>query len=235
MLEFIWRSFMSMERWHEIIYWCSFKLTSAEFPSVSLFLLFIICLLIINAPCLTYFKLLVRSQTKDTTSLGCAIAAGRAEGIDLIDFSPQNRGYSVKVHHDTYLPTSTDEDRKARNKKWKMAVERSYGWATTTITSKMTSNLNDSHHDSSSSALLSKLWDNLHQRSFINSSQNPLRHFSHDSVHSFFLSFSPLRWTIHNVVINSYHDVHYRLILPIGFVKRLQMSVKLSKNSFQRW
>ena len=90
----------------------------------------------------------VRSQTKDTTSLGCAIAAGRAKGIDLFDYTPQNRVYSVKVHHDTYLPTSTDEDRKARNKKWKMAVERSYGWKTTIKSTTMTSKLPDSHHDS---------------------------------------------------------------------------------------
>lgn len=91
----------------------------------------------------------VRSLTKDTTSLGCAIAAGRAEGIDLVDLSPQNRVYSVKVYRDTYLPTSTDEDRKARNKKWKMAVERSYGWATTIKSSTMTSNYAETHQDSS--------------------------------------------------------------------------------------
>lgn len=83
----------------------------------------------------------MRSQTKDTTSLGCAIAAAAAEGIDLFDFSPQNRRYSVKVHHDTYLPTTTVEDRRARNRKWKMAVERSYGWATSIKSTKMTSNL----------------------------------------------------------------------------------------------
>lgn len=91
----------------------------------------------------------VQSQTKDTTSLGCAIAAGNAEGIGLTDLSPQNRVYSVKVHRDTYLPTSTDEDRKARIKKWKMAVERSYGWATTIKSSTMTSNYAETHQDSS--------------------------------------------------------------------------------------
>lgn len=99
----------------------------------------------------------MRSQTNDTTSLGCAIAAGRAEGIDLIDFSPQNRVYSVKVHHDTYLPTSTDEDRKARNKKWKMAVERSYGWASPTKTAKMTSNSPQKNHHHTSSLVMCKL------------------------------------------------------------------------------
>lgn len=99
----------------------------------------------------------MRSQTNDTTSLGCAIAAARAEGIDLIDFSPQNRAYSVKVHYDTYLPTSTDEDRRARKKKWKMAVERSYGWASSTKSITMTrKKLHETHHQISSS-MLSKL------------------------------------------------------------------------------
>lgn len=72
----------------------------------------------------------VRSQTKDTTSLGCAIAAARADGINLIDLKPENRVYTVKIHHDTYLPSVTDENRHARINKWKMAVQRSYGWAT---------------------------------------------------------------------------------------------------------
>lgn len=72
---------------------------------------------------------ILRSQSDDTTSLGAAIAAAHAEGIDLVDLRPENRFYSVKVHHDTYLPTITLDERRARNKKWKMAVERSYSWA----------------------------------------------------------------------------------------------------------
>jgi hypothetical protein len=108
-----------------------------------------------NFKCL-FGLVLVRSQTNDTTSVGCAIAAGRAEGIDLIDFSPQNRVYSVKVHHDTFLPSCTDEDRKARNKKWKKAVERSYGWATPIKSTAMTSKLKKSRHVSSSN-MFSKL------------------------------------------------------------------------------
>lgn len=84
------------------------------------------------------------------------MAAARAEGIDLVDFSPQNR--IVKVHHDTYLPTSTDEDRRARNKKWKMAVGRSYGWASTIKSQTMTSKLKLNHHqNASSSKMLCKL------------------------------------------------------------------------------
>ncbi|CAG4996247.1 unnamed protein product [Parnassius apollo] len=38
-------------------------------------------------------------------------------------------------HHatlaDTFLPTTTDDDRNVRYTKWKMAVQRSLGWATT--------------------------------------------------------------------------------------------------------
>lgn len=81
---------------------------------------------------------ILRSESSDTTSLGCAIAAAYAEGIDLVDLRPENRVYSVKVHHDTYLPTTTTEDRRARNKKWKMAVERSYGWAVPVKSTTMT-------------------------------------------------------------------------------------------------
>lgn len=80
----------------------------------------------------------LKSQSSDPTSLGCAIAAAYAEGIDLVDLRPENRVYSVKVHYDTYLPTTTIEDRRARNKKWKMAVERSYGWAVSVKSSTMT-------------------------------------------------------------------------------------------------
>lgn len=81
---------------------------------------------------------ILRSQNDCTTSLGCAIAAAHAEGIDLVDLRPENRVYSVKVHHDTYLPTITVEERRARNKKWKMAVERSYGWAVPVKSATMT-------------------------------------------------------------------------------------------------
>lgn len=121
----------------------------------------------------------VRSQTKDSTSLGCAIAAGRAEGIDLIDLSPQNRVYSAKVHRDTFLPTSTIEDRKARNKKWKMAVERSYGWATTIKSSTMTSNYETIYEEThqASSQMLCKLWDDSRELLFSQSFNNPFLPF----------------------------------------------------------
>lgn len=85
----------------------------------------------------------MRSQTKDTTSLGAAIAAGHAEGIDLIDLKPENRFDNIKIHHDTFLPSVTEADRRARIKKWKMAIERSYGWVSIkedpTMTSKFIS------------------------------------------------------------------------------------------------
>ncbi|KAG7295233.1 hypothetical protein JYU34_022206 [Plutella xylostella] len=35
------------------------------------------------------------------------------------------------THSHTFLPTTTDDDRDARYTKWKMAVQRSLGWATT--------------------------------------------------------------------------------------------------------
>lgn len=153
MLEFTSQSCMWTGKWRRTIFWCNCKLISAGFPFVSLFYQW-------NVSCLNFLShwILVRSQTNDTTSLGCAIAAGRAEGIDLVDLSPQNRVYSVKVHHDTYLPTSTDEDRKARVKKWKMAVERSYGWAISSTTqTAMTSKLN---HKIKLLFWLRKLWNN---------------------------------------------------------------------------
>lgn len=81
---------------------------------------------------------ILRSTSEDTTSLGCAIAAAYAEGIDLVDLRPENREFTVKVHHDTYLPTTTIYERRNRIKKWKMAVERSYGWASKTQNSSMT-------------------------------------------------------------------------------------------------
>lgn len=71
---------------------------------------------------------ILKSQTPDTTALGCAMAAGQADGINLIDLRPENRVYSVKIHHDTFLPTATQEDRNARIANWKKAVQRSYGW-----------------------------------------------------------------------------------------------------------
>lgn len=75
------------------------------------------------------------------------MAAGQAEGIELWDMQAENH---ESVPTDTYLPTTTDEgrliviikfisiksfkyisERDLRYNKWKMAVQRSLGWATT--------------------------------------------------------------------------------------------------------
>lgn len=65
----------------------------------------------------------LRSKESDTTSRGAAVAAGLADGVNVLlrpDFN--------KRLHDTYLPTTTLDERNARYSKWKMAVERSLGW-----------------------------------------------------------------------------------------------------------
>lgn len=65
----------------------------------------------------------LRSTETDPTSRGAAVAAGLADGINILLRAEFN-----KVLHDTYLPTTTIEERNARYSKWKMAVERSLGW-----------------------------------------------------------------------------------------------------------
>ncbi|KAK9883116.1 hypothetical protein WA026_001316 [Henosepilachna vigintioctopunctata] len=67
-----------------------------------------------------------RSQTVDVVPLGAAIAASQAEGIEAWDLSQEGRQV---VPNDTFLPTSTENERDARYTKWKMAVQRSLGWA----------------------------------------------------------------------------------------------------------
>ncbi|KDR15118.1 glycerol kinase isoform X2 [Zootermopsis nevadensis] len=61
-------------------------------------------------------------------ALGVAMAAGQAEGIGVWDLYKEPE---VPVVHDTFIPTTTHEERDARYSKWKMAVKRSLGWATT--------------------------------------------------------------------------------------------------------
>ncbi|KAG5315040.1 GLPK kinase, partial [Pseudoatta argentina] len=76
-----------------------------------------------------------RSTMPDITALGVAMVAGHAEGIDVWDLE----GEEVEtVPTDTFLPTTTPEERDARYKKWKMAVERSLGWATCKMSDQMT-------------------------------------------------------------------------------------------------
>jgi len=69
-----------------------------------------------------------RAQSQDVTALGVAMIAGQAQGIDAWDISAEHR---ESVPSDTFLPTITEDERDARYTKWKMAVQRSLGWATT--------------------------------------------------------------------------------------------------------
>lgn len=76
-----------------------------------------------------------RSTVSDMTALGAAMVAGHAEGINAWEFE----GEEVEtVPTDTFLPTTTPEERDARYKKWKMAVERSLGWVSTQKSDQMT-------------------------------------------------------------------------------------------------
>uniref|UniRef100_A0A0C9RC94 glycerol kinase n=2 Tax=Fopius arisanus TaxID=64838 RepID=A0A0C9RC94_9HYME len=76
-----------------------------------------------------------RSKMPDITTLGAAVAAGQAEGIEVWDLE----GEEVEtVPSDTFLPTTTPEERDARYKKWKMAVQRSLGWAAVKMSDQMT-------------------------------------------------------------------------------------------------
>lgn len=70
---------------------------------------------------------LFRSQLVDTTAFGAALCAANAEGIDLCLIKPEKKSYDF-VFYDTFLPTTTDEERNVRYIKWKKAVERSLGW-----------------------------------------------------------------------------------------------------------
>ncbi|XP_033210866.1 glycerol kinase [Belonocnema kinseyi] len=76
-----------------------------------------------------------RSRMPDITALGAAKAAGHAEGIDVWEL--EGEGVET-VAMDTFLPTTTPEERDARYKKWKMAVQRSLGWASVKMSDQMT-------------------------------------------------------------------------------------------------
>nr|CAI5864887.1 unnamed protein product [Callosobruchus analis] len=77
----------------------------------------------------------IRAQSQDITALGTAMAAGAAKGIDAWDIYSEEREL---VPSDTFLPTSTESERDARYTKWKMAVQRSLGWALAKKSSVMT-------------------------------------------------------------------------------------------------
>ncbi|XP_060808028.1 glycerol kinase isoform X2 [Amyelois transitella] len=69
----------------------------------------------------------------DMSALGVGAVAGRACGAWGADWWRSQRS---RTH--TFLPTTTHDDRDARYTKWKMAVQRSLGWATTKKTITMT-------------------------------------------------------------------------------------------------
>ncbi|CAG9856142.1 unnamed protein product [Phyllotreta striolata] len=68
----------------------------------------------------------IRAETEDITALGAAMAAGAARGVDIWNIHSEESEL-IPIH--TFLPTSTTNERDARYKKWKMAVQRSLGWA----------------------------------------------------------------------------------------------------------
>ncbi|XP_047509709.1 glycerol kinase-like isoform X4 [Pieris napi] len=68
----------------------------------------------------------MRAHTWDMSALGVAIMAGNSVGVWSCERWKQHA-----TPTDTFLPTTTDDDRDARYTKWKMAVQRSLGWATT--------------------------------------------------------------------------------------------------------
>jgi glycerol kinase len=65
----------------------------------------------------------MRPVMAETTALGAAMAAGSAEGIEVWDLNNIQ-----PVPCDIFNPLIKEDDRDARYSKWKMAVERSFGW-----------------------------------------------------------------------------------------------------------
>ncbi|KAL7293733.1 hypothetical protein TKK_0012803 [Trichogramma kaykai] len=76
-----------------------------------------------------------RSKSADMTALGAAKAAGNATGIDLWTLDNEE---SESVSNDEFLPTTTIEERDKRYKRWRMAVQRSLGWASVKMSPQMT-------------------------------------------------------------------------------------------------
>ncbi|XP_033213009.1 glycerol kinase-like isoform X2 [Belonocnema kinseyi] len=65
----------------------------------------------------------VRPLMCETTALGAAVAAGRAEGIRRWDVR-----LDVPVPSDTFMPSITDNERDILYSQWKRAIKRSLGW-----------------------------------------------------------------------------------------------------------
>jgi len=81
------------------------------------------------------FMIAVRSGVNDKAAMGVALAAGQATGVELVTLT-QKPIPSVQV--DLFTPLPDEGERRARYQKWKMAVARSLGWATTTKSTAMT-------------------------------------------------------------------------------------------------
>lgn len=77
----------------------------------------------------------VRQVLSEVTSLGAAIAAGSAEGINVWSIDKFKEHHSA---HEKFVPSITEDERDIRYTKWKMAVERSLGWAVPKKSTKMT-------------------------------------------------------------------------------------------------
>ncbi|KAJ0170555.1 hypothetical protein K1T71_013926 [Dendrolimus kikuchii] len=67
----------------------------------------------------------LRAHSWDMSALGVAIVAGNSVGVWSCEKWKRHATAT-----DTFLPTTTDDDRDARYTKWKMAVQRALGWAT---------------------------------------------------------------------------------------------------------
>lgn len=80
----------------------------------------------------------LKTEVSDPAAVGTAMAAAQARGIDLYNMEPDSRDYQLHITHETFLPTTTEEERNARYTKWKMAVQRSLGWAVTKKSEAMT-------------------------------------------------------------------------------------------------
>ncbi|XP_046400391.1 glycerol kinase-like [Ischnura elegans] len=78
----------------------------------------------------------VRQVLAEVTSLGAAIAAGSAEGINVwsIEDFKKHQGSASEM----FVPAISTDERDVRYNKWKMAVERSLGWAAPKKSPKMT-------------------------------------------------------------------------------------------------
>ncbi|CAG9816234.1 unnamed protein product [Phaedon cochleariae] len=65
----------------------------------------------------------VRPMMAETTSLGAAIAAGNAKGVEVWDIESMEA-----VPCDTFVPVIKEDARDVKYSRWKMAIKRSLGW-----------------------------------------------------------------------------------------------------------